>query len=69
MIKKLKSRILQINCAKCSKELFVKIKYQNEMQWRKERTIIYETDKHLLPLSQGYHKWRVQSKKLISNET
>ena len=41
--KNLKSKILQTNCAKCGKQVYVKIKHQNKMQIRKEKKtlIIY----------------------------
>ena len=42
--KGIKSRILQTNWAKCSKEVYVKMKYPNKMQIRKEKTWIINSN-------------------------
>ena len=41
-------------------EVFIKTKYQNNMQIRKERTMNYNLKNHLWPLSGGHHKWKVE---------
>ena len=42
----LKSKNLQTNCLKCSKEIYVKIKNKNKMQTRIEKNMNYKTENH-----------------------
>ena len=64
--KKLEKRILLTNCAKYSKKVNVIIKYQNNIQIRKERTLIVNQKNNLCSASREHYEWRVKMRLLLS---